>query len=257
MQITSWNVNSIRARLEHVLAWLDANPEVDVLCLQELKVEDSQFPLEPFLERGLHVYLYGQRTYNGVAFISRTPLEDVQVGLGDEEFDHHKRLIAATLNGVRLINVYVPNGQSPEAPAFDFKRRWYAALLNYLKTHHTPDQKVLLCGDFNVAPAPLDVWDHDELYGTTCYHPDEHEWLKTITDWGFADSMRVLYPEEKIFTWWDYRNFSFPRNRGMRIDHVLLTKPLMDVCTAVVADRAERKKEKPSDHVPVTATLAL
>lgn len=256
MKITTWNVNSIKARAPHVLAWLAEN-DVDVLCLQELKTKDEAFPLEPFQDAGYHVETFGQPTYNGVAFISKNPLTDIQKGVGHAELDIHARMIAGTYNGVRVINLYMPNGQDPEAPAFKFKEDWYAGVLKHLNENFTPEDKVVVCGDMNIAPTAVDVWDHDKVYGTVCYHPKEHEWLQMWFDWGLKDSFRELYPEEKQFSWWDYRRLRFIKNEGLRIDLLLVTEPLMAKSSAVEIDRNERKKERPSDHVPVTLTLDI
>lgn len=256
MHITTWNVNSIRAREALVLDWLTTH-QPDVLCLQEIKVEEAQFPRAGFEAAGYHLHLNAQRTYNGVALISKQPLENVTIGLGVEALDAHKRLIAGTLNGVRIINIYAPNGQSPEAPAFAFKEQWFKALRAYLNTHHTPDEPLLICGDFNIAPADLDVWDPTALTDSVCFHPHEHAWLSDVKDWGLVDVYRQHDPQTPGFTWWDYRAASFQRNHGMRIDYFLMTAPLAAKCVGIVPDKAPRKLEKPSDHIPVTATLQL
>lgn len=255
--LASWNVNSVRARLDGVLAWLDhARP--DVLCLQETKVENAQFPLQPFADLGYHIEIYGQKTFNGVAILSKLPLGDVRFGFGDgpdDPLDQPKRLISATVAGVRVLNLYAPNGQTPDAEAFVFKQHWYARLRRYLETHHRPDEAVLLCGDFNIAPADLDVHDPDKLRGTCGFHPDEHTWLNQLMAWGLVDPFRQQHPGEKAFSWWDYRENSFRRDKGMRIDYILTTPTLAGRCTATAIDRAPRGFEKPSDHTPVLATF--
>lgn len=252
--ITSWNVNSIRARLDHVLDWLEEN-EPTLLCLQETKVQNHEFPMELFVDAGWNVHINGQRTYNGVALISREEITDVMLETGIPVLDEQKRIIGCTLNGVRVYNVYVPNGKTPESESFVFKEQWYKALKDFMIAHHKPDEKVVICGDYNVAPDDIDVHDPEEMRGVCCFHPSEQEWFENLKDWGFTDAFRALKPDEQAFTWWDYRGASFRRDRGMRIDHHLVSKPLMDDVTDVVLDRDERKKEKPSDHIPVTLVL--
>jgi len=252
--ITSWNVNSIRARLDHVLTWLEAN-EPTLLCLQETKVQDADFPLELFVDAGWHVHLNGQRTYNGVALITRNDLTAITVDTGIPILDAQKRLIGCKMADIQVYNVYVPNGKTPESESFVFKEQWYKALKDYITAHHSPTEKVLICGDFNVAPADIDVFAPDEVRGQCCFHPNEQEWFENLKSWGFTDAFRALYPDTQAFTWWDYRAMAFRRNRGMRIDHHLASKPLMDDVTAVLLDREERKKDKPSDHIPVTLVL--
>ena len=254
MKITSWNVNSIRARLGHVLDWAEEN-QPDLLCLQETKVQNEDFPLEMFGDAGWEICLNGQRTYNGVALISKHPITNVVRDTGDDTLDQQKRFIGCTINGVRVYNLYVPNGKEPTSPSFKFKEDWYSSLKNYLKANHTPHEKVLVCGDFNVAPADIDVFDPSEVAGQVCFHPDEHEWLNKLMDWGLTDSFRHLYPAEKAFTWWDYRAAAFPRDRGMRIDHHLVSKGLLPDVKSVIFDKEERAKERPSDHIPVTLEL--
>jgi len=254
MKIYSWNVNSIRARLEHTLLWLEKN-QPDVLCLQEIKVQEDQFPLAEFTDKGWHVALAGQRTYNGVALISKQPLEDVRIGLGDAELDTQQRLIAGTCGDVRVLNLYAPNGKEVDSEPFAFKEKWYAKLAEYLQTHFKPTDKVLLCGDFNIAPADIDTWDPAEWVGKILFSEQEHAWLQTLLDWGLTDSFRHLHPTEQQFSWWDYRQASLRRNRGMRIDHVLLTQPLLAQCQEALIDKAPRTWDRPSDHTPVGVVL--
>lgn len=252
--ITSWNVNSIRARLDHVLNWLDAN-QPTLLCLQETKVQNEDFPLELFVDNGWNVHLNGQRTYNGVAFITKENLQDITLDTGVPVLDEQKRLIGCKLGGIQVYNVYVPNGKTPESDSFIFKEQWYKALKDYITAHHKVGEKVLICGDFNVAPADIDVFDPDEMRGVCCFHPSEQEWFENLKSWGFTDAFRALHPDTQAFTWWDYRAMAFRRNRGMRIDHHLVSAPLLADVAGVTLDRDERKKDKPSDHIPVTLTL--
>ncbi len=254
MKITSWNVNSIRARLEHVLDWLEEN-DPDVLCLQEIKVQDEHFPEELFVDAGWEVYLNGQRTYNGVALISKEPLAGVVTNTNIEILDEQSRIIAADVGDVRVYNVYAPNGKAPDTPSFAFKEAWYAAFTDFIAANHKPTDKLVICGDFNIAPADIDVWDADKMLGHCCFHPSEHKWLKHLMDFGLIDSFRNLYPNEQAFTWWDYRQASFQRNSGMRIDHHLVSQSLLPLVKDVVLDKAERAKERPSDHIPVTLVL--
>lgn len=254
LQIATWNVNSVRAREGHVLDWLEAH-KPDLLALQETKVADDQFPRNAFEAAGYTPYIWGQKAYNGVAFLAREPLENLRCGLEDDAFDMHKRLLAATVGDICVLNLYAPNGQDPKAEAFDFKRRWYQSLIDYLNRHHTPDEPLLLVGDFNIAPGDLDVWDPVKLKGAIGFHPDEHLWLKNLMDWGFVDLFRARHADTKAFSWWDYR-FGYPRNQGMRIDLMLATPALAARCTDITIDATTRGWDKPSDHVPVAATFS-
>lgn len=253
-KITTWNVNSIRARLEHTLTWLEQE-EPTLLCLQETKVQNEEFPLDAFKEAGWHATINGQKAYNGVAFLSRTPLEATRIEAGIPILDEQKRFISTTINGVHVYNLYVPNGKEPKSPSFKFKEEWYAAFRQYLVDNHTADDKILVCGDFNVAPGDLDVTSPEKRQEHCCFHPDVKKWFNHLLDWGLTDTFRHLYPEEQAFTWWDYRLGSFQRNKGMRIDHHLASHGLMPLVKDVTLFRDERKKERPSDHIPVTITL--
>ncbi len=257
MKITSWNVNSVRSRLDRVLAWLD-DRQVDVLGLQETKVVDEDFPREPFEERGYHVETFGQKTYNGVALLAKLPLEDVRKGFGEDPWDDQKRVIAATAGGVRVICVYVPNGQSPESEKFTYKLQWFQRLEAYLSEHAQPTDPLVLFGDFNVAPEERDVWDVDLWRGKVHFHPKEHAALARLQAWGLSDLFREHEAAEKKFTWWDYRQLAFPKNKGLRIDLAYGTKAASERCTGVHLDREARKIRdglKPSDHIPVTVFL--
>lgn len=255
MKITSWNINSIRARLGHVLDWAEEN-QPDLLCLQETKVHNDQFPAEMFGDQGWTVWRNGQRTYNGVALVSREPVADVLTTTGIDILDEQSRIIGGTLNGVRVYNLYVPNGKEVGSPSFEFKQEWYKAFADFLKANHSPDEKIVVCGDFNVAPADIDTHDPEKWRGKVLFSDQEHQWLGNLMDFGLTDCFRHLYPEEQAFSWWDYRAGGFPRNHGMRIDLQLVTKPLLEQVRDVTMDREERKKEKPSDHIPVTLELA-
>lgn len=254
MKITSWNVNSIRARLGHVLDWAEEN-QPDLLCLQETKVHDEVFPLEMFGDKGWTVHLNGQRTYNGVALISKDPVTDILTDTGVDVLDEQKRIIAGTINGVRVYNLYVPNGKEVGSPSFEFKEAWYKAFTKFLHDNHSPDEKIVICGDFNISPEDIDTHDPEKWRGKVLFSDQEHTWLKALMDFGLTDTFRHLYPEEQAFSWWDYRAGGFPRNHGMRIDLQLVTKPLLNQLKAVTMDKDERAKERPSDHIPVTLEL--
>lgn len=254
MKIATWNVNSIRTRLERALAWLERH-EPDVLCLQEIKCEDHVFPREPFEALGYHVETHGQKTYNGVALLSRAPAEDVVRGLPGDGADAQARLIGGTFEGVRVIDVYVPNGSSVESEKFPYKLDWLEQLAAMVAGAHGPEDAVLLTGDFNVAPDERDVYDPDVFRDQVHFHPKEHEALGRLTDWGFTDLFRRHHEEAGFYSWWDYRQLGFPMNKGLRIDLMLGTAAVAERCTACEIDRDERKGKKPSDHAPVIAVL--
>lgn len=254
MLLASWNVNSIRARLPRLLAWLERRSP-DVVCLQETKVVDRDFPTDEIAALGYRTLCFGQKTYNGVAILSRSEPTDVQQGLPDDPPDAERRLLAATIGGVRVVNVYVPNGTALEDPRYQGKLEWYRRLRRHMEATSSPDRELVVCGDFNVAPEDRDVWDVEQWRDQLLFTQPEKDALQHLVAWGLEDTLRRLHPEEQMFTWWDYRNAGFFRGWGLRIDHVLATPPLAARCTAVEVDRAERKGEKPSDHAPVLATF--
>jgi exodeoxyribonuclease-3 len=256
MRITSWNVNSVRARLHRIPEWLDeARP--DVLCLQELKCQEDQFPREVFESRGYHLAIRGQKTYNGVAIASLLPMEDVDIDLplaGDAE----ARGIAATIDGIRVVNLYVVNGKAVGDVKYEWKLRWLDALIEYVKGRYEPSQDLVICGDYNIAPTDEDTWDPEYWHDRVLCSVPERERLQALLDWGLHDSYRELYPDSwgrYAHTWWDYRGFGFQRGNGMRIDHHLVTRSIMNRATGVEIDRDARKGEKPSDHAPVTLVI--
>ncbi|MEQ8763337.1 MAG: exodeoxyribonuclease III [Planctomycetota bacterium] len=258
MKITTWNVNSLRIRPLRLRHFLETE-EPDVLCLQETKAEDHAFPREIFDELGYRLEVFGQKTYNGVAIASKQPIEDVQRGFPDDDADGQKRLIAATVGGVRIIDVYVPNGSSVDSPKFPFKLDWLAQLRQWIADHHEPSQPLLLCGDFNIAPDDRDVWDPEKWRGKVLFHPKEHAALKEIRDWGLQDAFRIHHEEGGVYSWWDYRGGAFRFNHGLRIDLILVTRPLAERCTEVTIHRDTRKVldgEKPSDHAAVSAVFS-
>jgi exodeoxyribonuclease-3 len=254
MKIATWNVNSIRARLARIVAWTERELP-DVLCMQEIKVPDAEFPLAPFAELGYEAAIYGQRTYNGVAILSRLPLEDVERGFPGEGPDDHRRLIAATVGGIRVIDVYVPNGQSPESEKFVYKMEWLARLRDYLEATIRKTKPLLLLGDFNIAPEERDVRYIDLWRGRIHFHPKEHQALGQITALGLHDLFRQFHEEGGFYSWWDYRALAFQKNNGLRIDLMLGNAPLLERCTSCVMHRDERKGETPSDHIPVVAEI--
>ena len=254
MKVATWNVNSIRSRVERVLAWTQREMP-DVLCLQEIKTTDELFPAAPFEELGYHVETFGQPTYNGVAILSCTRPKDVERGLPGDAPDAQRRLIAATIKSVRIINVYVPNGQSPESDKFVFKLEWLARLRDWLEATASPSDPLLLLGDFNIAPDDRDVHDPDLWRGKIHFHPKEHAALARITAWGLHDLFRKHHTEGGFYSWWDYRQLAFPKNKGLRIDLALGTEPLLERCKGSMIHRDERKGEGPSDHAPVVVEL--
>ncbi|NJL01913.1 MAG: exodeoxyribonuclease III [Spirulinaceae cyanobacterium SM2_1_0] len=261
MKIATWNVNSIRSRQTIVSAWLAVNP-VDALCLQETKVEDQSFPRAPFEELGYHLAIAGQKAYNGVAIFSRVPLEDVIIGfeplLGDtaSEFSAQQRVIAGVLNGVRLVNLYVPNGASPGSDKYEYKLRWLAALRDYLLAlRDRQPTELCVCGDFNVAPEDRDIYKPEGKQDHIMATPAEREALQKVLSIGLQDALRKFTSDGGLFTWWDYRQGGFSRDRGWRIDHHYLTSGLYAQATGCTIDREPRGLEKPSDHTPVIVEL--
>ncbi len=258
MKITTWNVNSLRTRPNRLRQFLETEAP-DVLCLQETKVEDASFPRETFDELGYQVEFFGEKTYNGVAIAARQSIESVQRAFPTDETDCQRRLIAATVGGVRVVNVYVPNGSSVDSPKFAFKLEWLGQLRQWLASEHDAGQPLALCGDFNIAPDDRDVWAPDKWRGNVLFHPDEHAALKEFQDWGLHDAFRLHHEEGGLYSWWDYRGGAFRFNHGLRIDLILVTKPLADRCTGVSIHRDTRKVldgEKPSDHAAVSAVFA-
>jgi exodeoxyribonuclease-3 len=254
MKLATWNVNSIRIRLERLGALLDRH-QPDVLCLQETKVEDERFPMEPLAERGYQVALHGQKSYNGVAIASRRPMEDVVRGLPpDGAAEEQARLIAATIDGVRVICAYVPNGQAPGTPKYEHKLAWMERLRAHMADLVTAGPMVL-CGDFNVAPEDRDVHDPAAWAGQIHCSEPERAALRSIASVGLIDGLRHLRPDAGLYTWWDYRQLSFPKNKGLRIDLVLVNQPMVGRLREVAIDRDERKGKQPSDHAPVIATF--
>ncbi|WP_267382932.1 exodeoxyribonuclease III [Cyanobacterium sp. uoEpiScrs1] len=258
MKIATWNVNSIRVRQPHVIEWLNNN-YVDALCLQETKVVDENFPKNTFEKLGYYVYVYGQKAYNGVAILSRYPLENVNIGFTSivkdslvEEFDKQKRIITGILNGVRIINLYVPNGASIGSEKYNYKLRWLKVLKRYLtEILDQPNHGLCVCGDFNIALEDKDIYDSKSKDNHIMSSQLEREALKDILSLGLKDVFRKFISEGNYFSWWDYRASGFKHNRGWRIDHQYLTPELYRKALSCTIDIEPRKLVRPSDHAPV------
>ncbi len=254
MKIATWNVNSIRVRCDAVVGWLKKH-EPDVLCVQETKVENGKFPWETFKDEGYRAAFSGEKSYNGVAIFSKHPISDVQIGFPETPIDEQRRLIAATVMGVRLINVYIPNGESVDSPKFIYKLNFIARLKNYLDRCYKTDMPLTIVGDFNVAPEARDVYDPKEWEGEILCHPKEREALMTLMSWGLIDLFRMHHQEGGYYSWWDYRMGAFRRNMGIRIDHIWATPPFASRCVLCEIDKAPRADKQPSDHAPMMATF--
>ncbi|MES2322944.1 MAG: exodeoxyribonuclease III [Pseudomonadota bacterium] len=253
MKIATWNVNSLKVRLPHLLRWLADNP-VDVLCLQETKLTDDKFPVAEINEAGYQVAFSGQKTYNGVAILSKLPLLDV-VRNNPRFEDEQQRILAATIDGVRIISAYVPNGQAVDSDKYVYKLAWLKSLHEWLAEEMRSHASLAILGDYNIAPDDRDVHDPAAWEGQVLCSDKERAALTALTDLGLTDSYRLFEQPEKNFSWWDYRMLGFQKNKGLRIDHILLSEKLTQRCTACVIDRAPRKWEQPSDHAPVIATI--
>jgi len=254
LSVATWNVNSLRARLPGVLRWVRER-KPDVLCLQETKVPDEDFPLDDFTILGYHEALHGQKTYNGVAILSRRPLSGVARGFDGTGGEEQKRLIAATVADIRVVNAYVPNGGEVGSDKFAYKLEFLDKLRRYFAERHSPDEPLVFMGDFNVAPEPRDVFDPVALDGQTCYHPAERAALAALAAWGFEDLFRRHEFGAGHYSWWDYRQGAFQRNLGMRIDHIWTTRVLAGRSRSCRIDKDERAKDKASDHAPVVAVF--
>jgi exodeoxyribonuclease-3 len=255
VKITTWNVNSLTARLQHVLDWLAANP-VDVLCLQELKLTDDKFPLDAIRAAGYeHCAVFGQKTYNGVAVLSRTPVRDIARNIAGFE-DEHSRVIAVTVDSpvgeLRVVNGYFVNGQEPGSEKFTYKMNWLGGLNRYVCEELKSHPRLVLLGDFNIVPEDRDSHDPVGLAGTIHHTREEREHFQQLLGLGLCDGFRLFEQPEKSYSWWDYRMLGYQKNRGLRIDHVLVSEPLRSRVLGCAIDRTPRKWPKPSDHAPVT-----
>ncbi len=252
MKVAGFNVNSLRARLPIVLKWL-AEQAPDILCLQETKVQDADFPTEIFDGTGYEYIFKGQKSYNGVAIFAQHPITNVKFGLDDEPKDQ-PRLITAEIAGIKIVNTYVPQGYMPDSEKFEYKLNWFKRLLALFKKNFKPTDPVLWVGDLNVAPDPIDVYDPAGFLGHVCFCPEVHEALQLVLKWGFIDVFRKHCDQPGHYTFWDYRlRKSFDRNLGWRLDHIMATKPLADKSVACYIDRKPRIAERPSDHTPIIA----
>jgi len=255
MRIATWNVNSLRVRMEHLRRWL-ADNAVDAIALQELKIADEHFPRAEIEAMGLHALCYGQKTYNGVAILSRTRALDCAFGI-PEDADPQRRVVAAGVGPIRLVNVYVPNGQAVGSEKYTYKLAWLERLRAYLAALLASNPYLLVVGDFNIAPEDRDVHDPAEWEGSVHVSAPEREALGRITALGLSDLFRRFDQPEKGWSWWDYRMNAFRRDRGLRIDLMLASPALAERCTACTIDRAPRTWERPSDHAPVIAAFDI
>ena len=252
MKLATWNVNSILARLPHVQRWLQAE-QPDVLCMQETKCLDEKFPFDAFKEMGYCAEVLGQRTYNGVAILSREECSAVQRGYADDAEGAHARLLVANVKGIQVVNVYIPNGQAVGSDKFQFKLEWMGRLRNFLDANCDANTPVVLCGDFNVAPEDRDIHDPRLWQERIMCSQAERDALERIKQWGFTDAFRLHNEQGGLYSWWDYRAGAFRRNMGLRIDHVWVSRPLVARSSTARIDSEPRTWEKPSDHAPLIA----
>ncbi|HEY5994827.1 MAG TPA: exodeoxyribonuclease III [Gallionellaceae bacterium] len=251
MKLATWNVNSLKVRLPHLLEWLAANP-VDLVCLQETKQQDADFPQAELQQAGYHSVFSGQRTYNGVAILSRQAVTDVQYGIPGLD-DEQKRVIAATCGGVRVVCLYVPNGQSVDSDKYQYKLKWLEALRAWLRAELARHPRLAVLGDYNIAPEDRDVYDPQAWQGNVLVSERERAAFRGLEGLGLRDAFRLFPQPEKSYSWWDYRAMAFRRNMGLRIDHILVSHALQ--CRNCSIDKAPRKLERPSDHTPVIAEV--
>jgi exodeoxyribonuclease-3 len=254
MKIATWNVNSLKVRLGHLLEWL-GHEAPDVVCLQETKTEDAAFPAAAIEAAGYQVAFSGQKTYNGVAIVSRLPMTDVVAGIPGY-VDEQKRVLSATVAGMRIVCAYIPNGQSVDSDKYQYKLQWLAALTGWLRAEIAAYPRLALLGDYNIAPEDIDVHDPAAWAGQVLCSVPERDAFRGLIALGLTDSFRRFPQPERSFTWWDYRMNAFRRKMGLRIDHILLSTPLAETCTACRVDISLRGLERPSDHAPVIAELA-
>ena len=263
MLVATWNVNSIRSRIDHVKEWLITN-NVDILCLQETKTEDQFFPVEIFSSLGYEVSLSGQKSYNGVAIISRIPISDIKIGFDSVISEYkdlsilsqQKRIISAEINGVRIINVYVPNGSSINSDKFIYKEKWLECLKTYLREIKSNNTPICLLGDFNIAPEDRDIHTPSNYVETIMASSKERKLLKDALSGELEDVFRIFEPGEKHWSWWDYRHSAWQRDKGWRIDHIYLTEDILSYSNSCWIDKEQRSKEKPSDHAPVVVDIS-
>ena len=256
MKIATFNTNSVRARLPIIKDWL-SNEKPDVLALQEIKARDTDFPVNDFEELGYHITVRGQKSYNGVAIISRHEPENIRKNLYEDE-DEQARFLSIDISGITVINVYVPQGVAPGTDKFEYKLKWLGDLLAYIKNCYSPEDPLLLLGDFNVAMEPRDVYDPEGMKGSAGFHPDEQAALSRFFEWGFVDIFRKHNQESEQYTFWDYRiPNALKRKKGWRIDYIAATGPLADKSVSISADLRPRTLEKPSDHTFLVAEFEI
>jgi exodeoxyribonuclease-3 len=254
MKLAAWNVNSLKVRMPHLTNWL-AKVQPDIACLQELKLEDAKFPRAELEAAGYQAVFSGQKTYNGVAILARTAIADACAGIPGFD-DAHRRVIAATVDGVRVICVYCPNGQAVGSEKYQYKLRWFGALKDFLAAELQRYPELAVAGDFNIAPEDRDVHDPKAWEGQIHVSELERAALRELVNLGLKDSFRLFEQPEKSFSWWDYRMLGFRRNAGLRIDHILVSPALAKRCTSSTIDKEPRKLERPSDHAPVLAEFS-
>ncbi|HEY9785889.1 MAG TPA: exodeoxyribonuclease III [Candidatus Obscuribacterales bacterium] len=255
MIIATWNVNSISVREPQVVEWIKAN-RPNVLCIQETKITDDKFPQAAFKQLGYNVEFCGEKTYNGVAIIADQPIECVLRGLPGEGQPQACRFIEAKVGGISVANVYIPNGQAVGSDKYAYKLRWLENLRQHLLNSHKPDERLVVLGDYNIAPEDIDVYNAIETAGTIMVSEEERQALSRIRDWGLTDTYRMHVKEGGNFSWWDYRMMAFRRNMGYRIDHIWATEPVARLSRRAWIDKATRKLERPSDHAPVVIEIA-
>ena len=255
MKVATWNVNSLKVRLPHVLDWLAAS-EVDVLCLQETKTTDENFPVDEITAAGYHVAYSGQKTYNGVAILSKQPATDIITDIPGLD-DPQRRILGATIDGVRMLDLYVVNGQEVGSEKFEHKLFWLDKVTDHIRTQLQEHEQFVVVGDFNIAPDDRDVYDPEAWHERILCSTPERNALQKIIDLGLTDTFRLFEQEENSYSWWDYRAAAFRRNRGLRIDLVLASRTLADNCVSCEIDKEPRSLERPSDHTPVVAEFSL
>nr|MBC7244388.1 exodeoxyribonuclease III [Chloroflexota bacterium] len=257
LKVATFNVNSVRSRLDLVLGWLQRESP-DALCMQETKVQDAEFPAEAFRGMGYYVIFRGQKGYAGVAIASKHEPLEVAYGLDDGKEPDEARLIRAVIRGIPIVNTYVPQGQSEDSPQFQYKLEWLARLRDWFDRHYSPQEPLVWVGDFNVAPEPIDVHDPKGLARHVDFHPEARAALQRVKEWGFVDVFRLHHPEPGQYTFWDYRvRGALERNIGWRVDHIWATKPLADKSIRAWIDVEARRAERPSDHTFLVAEFAL
>ena len=254
LKIATWNVNSIRIRLALILSWL-AEQQPDIVCLQETKVEDHQFPEQEIREAGYSAVFSGQKSYNGVALLSKLPIDEVQYGFKDGYDVENKRLMSARIAGINIVNVYVPQGQAEESPKFQYKLEFLAKFLSELSDRFTSADPVMVLGDINIAPDERDVVSAEEMKNRVSFHPKEHLFIEQLKQWGLHDIYRKFHQGGGLFSWWDFRTRGFEKNEGMRIDQIWVTAGLSKLCQSCEIDIDNRSQPKPSDHAPVICVV--